>query len=197
MTRTISGKRRVVDRSRAGVWSPAPAVGAPAGSRPGAPGHEFADLPVSRPDRACGLPSVDGTDVEDEEVPGPVRDDRPHQGAATIVCDGSGGYRVALNSWAGAACGIEGCVRRHEESHATDWRRRWPQGCKDKANGAAIPLGGPGYADFLKTSECTAYGVEESCIAPLLAAATRDHTPCEATLRSHLADTRTQKASYC
>ena len=197
MTRTLSRKRRALDRSTAGAWSPAPVDGAPTGSRPILPGHAFAELRVSRPARACGLPSIGGTDVSEEDDQGPGRDARPHQGAATIVCDGSGGYRVAMNSWAGAACGIEGCVRRHEESHATDWRRRWPTGCKDRANGADIPLGGPGYADFLKTSECTAYGVEESCIAPLLAAATRDHTPCEATLRSHLADTRTQKASFC
>jgi hypothetical protein len=197
MTRTVSRKRRPIDRPTAGAWSPAPVDRAPGGSRPPLPGHDFAQLRVSRPARACGLPSIEGTGVQEEDDRGPGRDARPHDGSATIVCDGSGGYRVALNSWAGGACGIEGCVRRHEESHATDWRRRWPNGCKDKANGADIPLGGPGYADFLKTSECTAYGVEESCIAPLLAAAARDHTPCEATLRSHLADTRTQKASFC
>jgi hypothetical protein len=136
--------------------------------------------------------------VRDDEIPGRFPPGQPLAGgAATIVCDGSGGYRVAMNGWAGASCGIADCVRRHEESHATDWRGRWPQGCKDKADGAQIPLGGTGYAAFLKTSECTAYGVEESCIEPKYNAAVTARTACAATLRTHLADTRTQKASYC
>ena len=29
-------------------------------------------------------------------------------------------------------------------------RSRWPDGCKGKKNGDTIPLGGPGYAAFLK-----------------------------------------------
>jgi hypothetical protein len=178
VSRTLSRKRRAPDISAAGRWSAA------------------SSARRSSPARACGVASTVGDQLEEDDL-GPGRDRRPHDGAATIVCDGSGGYRVAMNSWAGAPCGIEGCVRRHESSHATDWLRRWPNGCKDKADGADIPLGGPGYDAFLKTSECTAYGVEESCIAPLLATATRDHTPCEARLRTHLADTRTQKASFC
>ena len=51
---------------------------------------------------------------------------------------------MQLNSWAGAACGIEDCVRRHEQSHATDWAGRWPDGCKGKKDGDTIPLGGAG-----------------------------------------------------
>jgi len=102
-----------------------------------------------------------------------------------------------MNGWAGATCGIAECVRKHEESHASDWKGRWPDGCKDKADGDQIPLGGTGYAAFLKRSECTAYGVEERCIAPKAAAAARGKTACEVTLRDHLADTRTQKGTYC
>jgi hypothetical protein len=56
-------------------------------------------------------------------------DGYPHQGAATIVCNGTGDYRVALNSFAGAPCGIEDCVRKHEESHLGEWRVRFPDGC--------------------------------------------------------------------
>lgn len=158
----------------------------------------FVEADVLRPRRTCALGTATGGELEDEEL-APSKPTPPQQAgaAATIVCDGRGGYRVAMNSWAGAGCGIEACVRRHEQSHATDWRRRWPNGCKDKADGADIPLGGAGYDAFLKASECTAYGVEESCITPLYNAAVRGRTACEGTLRTHLTDTRAQKASYC
>jgi hypothetical protein len=167
--------------------------------QPGRSRHSFADLDVTGvwPGRICDLEAMDESRFG-EESPGRMDPRQPLAGgAATIVCNGRGGYRVAMNGWAGATCGIAGCVRRHEESHATDWRRRWPEGCKDKADGAQIPLGGDGYDAFLRTSECTAYGVEENCIVPLYNAARRDSTACETTLRDHLADTRTQKASYC
>jgi hypothetical protein len=123
----------------------------------------------------------------------------PRNGSATIVCDGAGGYRADLRGWAGAPCGIEACVQRHEESHAADWRGRWPNGCKNpdgtpKPYGSAIPLGGAGYAAFLKASECTAYTVEETCVTPLLTGAS---ATCRPQLQSHLADTRAQKAANC
>lgn len=119
---------------------------------------------------------------------------QPRQGDATIVCNGSGGYRVALNGWAGRPCGIEACVRSHEEQHITDWQGRWPNGCKDKADGAQIPLGGAGYAAFLRASECSAYTVELACAERALAAAT---DACKPTLRTHIADTRAQRTSFC
>jgi hypothetical protein len=100
-----------------------------------------------------------------------------------------------MGSWAGAPCGIEGCVRRHELSHAADWKARWPNGCKGKTAGDTIPLGGAGYAAFLKASECRAYGVEQTCITPLKNAARTE--PCKTKLKDHLADTLRQKASFC
>lgn len=123
----------------------------------------------------------------------------PRADDATIVCDGSGGYTPILGGWAGAPCGIEGCVRRHEESHAADWLGRYPDGCKNddgsaKAAGTDIPLTGPGYDAFLRASECTAYGVEEVCITPLIAAADE---PCKTQLQDHLTDTQNQKAGFC
>ena len=89
-------------------------------------------------------------------------------GSATIVCNGAGGYGVQLNSWQGAPDGVEACVSQHEQSHATDWAGRWPDGCKNadgtaKPAGTAVPTGGPGYADFLKRSECRAYTGEVPC----------------------------------
>jgi hypothetical protein len=121
-------------------------------------------------------------------------DGQPHQGAATIVCDGSGGYRVQLNSWAGAKCGIEACVRKHEESHAADWRKRWPDGCKGKANGDQIPLGGPGYDAFLKKSECDAYTTEVPCEEAALSGASKE---CKPYVQGVLDDTKKQKKAYC
>ncbi len=123
----------------------------------------------------------------------------PHDDSATIVCNGSGGYRADLRGWTGAPCGIEGCVRGHEESHARDWLGRWPNGCKNddgtnKPDGSMIPLGGPGYAAFLKASECSAYTFEEGCIAPLIAGAS---DTCKPTLQAHQTDTKSQKASFC
>ena len=128
-----------------------------------------------------------------------AHDGRPHQGAATIVCDGSGDYGVQLNSWAGAKCGIEDCVRRHEESHAKDWRKRWPDGCKNadgtpKPAGAQIPLGGPGYDEFLKKSECDAYTTEVPCEEAALAGATKE---CKPYVQGVLDDTKKQQKSYC
>jgi hypothetical protein len=142
-------------------------------------------------------------EIEEEEMMMRVRraqrEQAPHDDSATIVCDGSGGYRADLRGWAGAPCGIEGCVRGHEESHARDWLGRWPNGCKNpdgsnKPDGSMIPLGGDGYAAFLKASECTAYTFEEGCIQPLLDAASGD---CRTTLQAHQTDTQAQKGSYC
>jgi len=124
----------------------------------------------------------------------------PRNGSATIVCDGRGGYRTSLGGWAGAPCGIEGCVRLHEESHAADWMRRHPDGCKNdddspKPDGSTIPINqGAGYAAFLRPSECTAYGVEEVCITPLIAGA---DDVCKPKLEAHLLDTQGQKAGFC
>ena len=153
------------------------------------------------PERSCGLEDVADTSEEAPEALSdsdevPVRESgRPHAGDATIVCNGADGYRVDMQTWAGAPCGIEGCVRRHEEQHIRDWRSRWPDGCKGKKNGDTIPLGGPGYAAFLKASECSAYTVELNCVRPLAAAAKTE--PCKTRLKDHMDDTDSQKKSYC
>lgn len=135
----------------------------------------------------------------DEEGPPIGRPPLPHQGDATIVCDGRGGYRVSMGWAASAACGIGDCVRRHEQSHIADWQRRWPNGCKSadgsaKADGATVPTGGPGYAAFLRQSECTAYGVEIPCEEALLRNAT---DACKPTIQTVLADSRRQRTRYC
>src|SRR5882724_11419675 len=65
-------------------------------------------------------------------------DELVHQGAATVVCDGAGDYKVDMGGWATAKCGLPDCIRRHEESHATDLRARYPDGCKN-ADGTPKP----------------------------------------------------------
>jgi hypothetical protein len=125
--------------------------------------------------------------------------DGPHAGSATIVCNGSGGYRVDLGGWASAPCGIVGCIRQHEQSHISDWEGRFPQGCKNgdgtpKADGTACPTGGDGYDAFLKRSECTAYGVEQPCEEALVASASGD---CRSKVQNVLDDTKRQKTRFC
>jgi hypothetical protein len=145
---------------------------------------------ASAPAKSCGCGApAQATDSDTSTEP-----EAPHAGSATIVCDGSDGYKVDLGSWAGAPCGTEGCVRKHEEQHAADWRGRWPEGCKGKAVGATIPLGGAGYAEFLKKSECSAHTVDLACAETLLAAATGD---CKAKVKAYADLTRTQKAGFC
>lgn len=149
-----------------------------------------------------------GTDVEDDEFAERrpsgkscprCRNNAPHNGSATIVCNGSGGYRVSMGWAATATCGIGDCVRRHEESHITDWRRRYPDGCKNadgsnKPDGTRVPTSGSGYDAFLRTSECTAYNVEIPCEEALLSAAS---TECRPVVQNVLSDSRRQKGVYC
>ncbi|MGH2368306.1 MAG: eCIS core domain-containing protein, partial [Chloroflexota bacterium] len=129
-----------------------------------------------------------------------ARTDRlPHQGSATIVCDGAGGYRVHLGWAATYGCGIAGCVRQHEESHIADWQGRWPNGCKNadgtaKPDGSRVPTGGAGYDAFLRRSECTAYTGEVPCEETLLAGAS---AACRPRVQAVLNDTRRQKTAYC
>src|SRR4051794_37646326 len=129
------------------------------------------DSELARVLRARGLPAdgmprcgISDEGFGDEAVAevrntGVTDDDLPHSGAATIVCNGTGGYRVSLGSWAGAECDTESCVTKHEQSHIADWTKRWPKGCEGKDDGVDVPTGGPGYADFLKKSECDAHTV--------------------------------------
>lgn len=160
---------------------------------------------VQHPSRgSCGLEDDEEIERKAGEAArvmpmSPRPEDLPQNNDATIKCNGQGGYRVSLGAWAGKPCGITGCVTRHEESHIADWQGRWPNGCKNadgtpKPDGSQIPLGGDGYAAFLRQSECRAYGVEERCTTDLLAQAPQ---ACQTALQDHLADTRAQKNSFC
>jgi hypothetical protein len=104
-----------------------------------------------------------------------------------------------MNSFAGAPCGIEGCVRKHEEIHLGEWRVRFPDGCKNadgtpKPDGTAVPTGGSGYDAFLKQSECNAYTSEIACQEANLATAS---AACKPQIEEHLKGDRAMKSHYC
>jgi hypothetical protein len=175
-------------------------------------GHDFSKVRVAAEEspqhKGFTYEDLLAGEVKEEEEPemlsaappektSPRKDELPHAGSATIVCE-SGDYVVKLNNWAGKPCGISDCVTVHESSHIDDWRSRWPKGCK-KADGSNqadgyLPTGGDGYAEFLKKSECTAHTKDLECAEAKLKAATGD---CKTKLEAYVKLTRDQKAGYC
>ena len=124
----------------------------------------------------------------------------PTQGSATIICDGSGGYKIKYGSWAGAKCGTKKCVTAHESSHMADWKAKWPTGCKGQPLGY-LPKGDPPdkplmtvaeYNSFLKKSECKAHTVDLAC-----AQALPKTKGCESTIDDYIKLTRDQKKNWC
>ena len=114
------------------------------------------------------------------------------------MCDGKGGYRPQLNSWAGKPCEISSCVVAHESSHAADWKARWPKGCEGKKDGDAIPLGGDGYDAFLKTSECTAHTRDLERAAELIKKYEgKKDTDCVKKLKDYEKLTQEQRKAFC
>lgn len=114
--------------------------------------------------------------------------------AATVVCNGSGGFRIYLGAWLGAPCGIEECVRQHEQSHLDDINIRYPGGAVGQPDGAPHPTTGADYDTWLKMTECKAFGVERNCIVSLL-----DSNPteaCRSRLEDHLRDIDDQLAEW-
>lgn len=55
------------------------------------------------------------------------------------------------------------CTVAHEDSHIADWKARYGENlCVGVADGQ-LPLGGPGYDEFIKKSECKAYRIGKAC----------------------------------
>lgn len=64
------------------------------------------------------------------------------------------------------------CTEAHEDQHRRDWETRYgPDLCSGVADGE-LPVGGDGYTEFLRQSECRAYAVGKACRQRLLATAT-------------------------
>lgn len=56
----------------------------------------------------------------------------------------------------------------HEFSHLEDWLKRYGEDvCKGQKNGTT-PVGGDGYDEFLRQSECKAYKADKKCFQDLL-----------------------------
>lgn len=124
----------------------------------------------------------------------------PKQGGATIQCDGSGGYDIVYNGWAGAACGTKKCVTAHESSHIVDWKAKWPTGCQGQAKGY-LPKGDPPdkplmtvseYNAFLKKSECKAHTVDLECAKVL-----PKPVGCKKTVDDYISLTERQRKNWC
>jgi hypothetical protein len=60
------------------------------------------------------------------------------------------------------------CTDVHELVHIHDWIKRYGVGsCANKAKGY-VPIGGSGYSEFLRQSECRAYRKGKACRKRLL-----------------------------
>ena len=150
-------------------------------SRP--PGEETEEPDEQLLPGSCGR----GASSLIEERLGEQPEPGPHAVSATIVCNGSGGYRTKLaGSWVDEGnwnkCGVWMCVEQHEQSHVKDWEKRFPDGCKNadgtfKKDGTPVPTGGEGYDDFLRQSECQAYKIELACEQKLQETASKDCKP--------------------
>jgi len=144
------------------------------------------------------MPTKSFTETLEEED---ERKPRPNQGgAATIQCNGSGGYEIVYNGWGGAACGTKDCVTAHESSHIADWQAKWPTGCTGQAKGYLPKGDAPDnplmtvseYKSFLKDSECRAHTVDLICAEAL------PKTPaCKTTIDDYIKLTRNQKKEHC
>jgi hypothetical protein len=55
------------------------------------------------------------------------------------------------------------CTVAHEESHIADWRARYGDNLCDGVPDGQLPVGGDGYDEFLRQSECKAYRVGKAC----------------------------------
>jgi Domain of unknown function (DUF4157) len=83
--------------------------------------------------------------------------------ANSIICKGGG--LVVQNNNTGPD---KDCTQTHEGSHIQDWKNRYGDDlCKGVADGS-LPVGGPGYDEFLRTSECGAYTTGKQCRENLL-----------------------------
>jgi hypothetical protein len=69
------------------------------------------------------------------------------------------------------------CTQAHEESHMADWKGRYGNNlCEGVADGK-LPVGGDGYTEFLRKSECKAYKVGKACRENLLKTASDADKP--------------------
>jgi hypothetical protein len=93
-------------------------------------------------------------------------------GANSIVCRGE--TLVVQNNNTGPD---KDCTQAHENSHIADWKGRYGDDlCKGVPDGQ-LPLGGDGYDEFLRQSECKAYKIGKACRQKLLETASDADKP--------------------
>jgi hypothetical protein len=63
------------------------------------------------------------------------------------------------------------CTQVHEESHMRDWKARYGDNLCSGVPDGQLPLGGDGYAEFLRQSECKAFKLGKACRESKLATA--------------------------
>jgi RHS repeat-associated protein len=89
---------------------------------------------------------------------------KPPPSPSTIQCDGKGNYEVVNNN---KGCDFQ-CTKDHEDVHVQDWKARYgATSCQGKAKGY-LPLGGAGYDEFLRKSECKGYATGKACREALI-----------------------------
>jgi hypothetical protein len=112
-------------------------------------------------------------------------------GDNSIIC--KGGTLVVQNNNNGPD---RSCTQAHENSHIQDWKDRYGDNCCSGVPDGSLPLGGDGYAEFLRQSECKAYRVGKACRQNLLTTAADADKPAiqaginrdDANLQSHNCD---------
>jgi len=84
----------------------------------------------------------------------------------SIVCQG--GSLTVQNNNSGPD---RECTQAHEEQHKRDWEGRYGENLCDGVSDGNLPVGGDGYSEFLRQSECDSYRVGKACRENLLASA--------------------------
>jgi hypothetical protein len=90
----------------------------------------------------------------------------------SIVC--RGGRLVVQNTNTGPD---RACTQAHEEQHIADWKARYGKNLCSGVSDGSLPVGGDGYADFLRQSECKAYRIGKACRQKLLETASDADKP--------------------
>ncbi len=109
--------------------------------------------------------------------------------ANTIKCES--GNLVVQNNNSGPD---RACTDAHESSHMEDWKARYGDDLCDGVSDGELPLGGDGYDDFLRQSECKGYRVGKTCREGMLESASDADRPA---IDSAIARDEAQIAANC
>lgn len=114
----------------------------------------------SKPTNPSSGPAA-GTPVNCTTTPCPLVTGTPvaiPADANSIVC--RGGQLVVQNNNSGPD---SACTQAHEGQHMKDWKERYGENLCSGVSDGSLPVGGNGYDEFLRQSECKAYKVGKAC----------------------------------